>query len=111
MAKKAKKGMDKMMNKNLKRLLSLICTLALLLGMFVLPTSVAYATEEMPSEGASGDNEITSDEVADAEELPATYREVTFSDFGIKDHIVPGNVQIRKSLADAETLDGVAFSG
>lgn len=111
MAKKAKKGMDKMMNKNLKRLLSLICTLALLLGMFVLPTSVAYATEEMPSEGASGDNEITSDEVADAEELPATYREVTFSDFGIKDHIVPGNVQIRKSLADAETLDGVAFTG
>lgn len=98
------------MMKNWKRVLSLMCTLALLLGM-AMPVSLVAAADEMPSEGTSGDNEITSGELVEAEEVPATYREVTFSDFGIKDYIVPGNVQIRKSLADVENLDGVAFTG
>lgn len=99
------------MSKNLKKMLSLLCALALIVGMVVMPNSVAAAADEMPSEGNSGDNEIASDELVTPEEVPETYREVTFSDFGIKDYIVPGDAQVRKSLADAETLDGVAFTG
>lgn len=98
------------MMKNWKRALSLMCTLALLLGM-AMPGSMVANADEMPSEGTTGDNEITSDELVNAEEVTPTYQEVTFSDFGIKDYIVPGNAQIRKSLAGVENLDGVAFTG
>lgn len=73
----------------LRRTFALFCAMAMLLGMVTLPNNAAYAENDEPS----------------------AYREVTFSDFGIEDQNVAPDMQIRTSLSDAETLDGIAFTG
>ena len=57
---------------------------------------------------ANGGQTIT---VRSAKEEPSTYREVTFSDFGISDQTIPSGHQPNGTLSDAENLDGVAFTG
>ena len=117
--KKLRKGTDYMRNKNLRRVLSLVCAVALLLGMGLLPNSLVYAEESaMPSETDTniGDNEITGDDLLtstgnDGEGESSTYREVTFSDFGIEDQTIPSGSQPNGALSDVENLDGVAFTG
>ena len=49
--------------------------------------------------------------VKSVDATPATYREVTFSDFGIGDQTVFSGSQPNGALTDAENLDGVAFTG
>ena len=79
------------MNKKLlwRKVFALFCAMAVLLGLVALPNGAVYAEND---------------------EVPA-YREVTFSDFGIDDQIVTADNQVRTSLSDAATLDGVAFTG
>ena len=87
------------MSKKLKRVLSAICTLTLLLGMAILPGNAVYA-------------ENTDNSVAEHEEAATeTYREVTFSDFGILDQTIPSGNQLGCALAGVENLDGIAFTG
>ena len=57
---------------------------------------------------ANGGQSIT---VESVEAEPASYREVTFSDFGIGDQTVFSGSQPNGALSDVENLDGVAFTG
>ena len=79
------------MNKKLlwRKVVALFCAMAMLLGLVMLPNGTVNAENN---------------------EVP-TYREVTFSDFGIDDQIVTADNQVRTSLSDAATLDGIAFTG
>ena len=92
------KGMMYMSKKCiLRRLLSLFCAIAILLGMHILPSRTVYAEN----------NQVSAPETQTAE----TYREVTFSDFGITDQTIPSGNQMSGALSDVENLDGVAFTG
>ena len=78
------------MNKKLlwRKVVALFCAMAMLLGLVMLPNGTVNAENN---------------------EVP-TYREVTFSDFGISDQTIAADSQVRTSLTNSETLDGVAFT-
>ena len=65
--------------------------------MHILPSRTVYAEN----------NQVSAPETQTAE----TYREVTFSDFGITDQTIPSGNQMSGALSDVENLDGVAFTG
>lgn len=82
-----------MKNKNLNKILSLACTVALLLGMTVIPETVE-----------------ANEPVAVAAETSG-YREFTFADFGVADQTIKVGSQTVGTLGSAESLNGVAVSG